>query len=239
MYLLENGITFLGTMKKNKPEIPFQFLVTNRVIGSSLFGYQHDCTIASYVPKPKKNVIMISTMHDKGNIDPVSGKPEMILDYNRTKGGVDAVDQKCANYSTSRRTRRWPLSLFFRFLDMSAVNAHVIYIANNFTVQQRREKAKYRLKFQEALAFGLLENHLKERAQLKCMPVEVGAFLSRYKETPEMPQNFEEARKGICEICGKKKNNRTTVRCSHCRQFVCKKHSIYKITCENCVQVVD
>jgi hypothetical protein len=59
-YLLEKKTTLLGTMKKNKREIPSQFL-------------------------PKK--------------------PEIILDYNMTKGGVDTCDKMCALYSVSRVTR--------------------------------------------------------------------------------------------------------------------------------------
>lgn len=70
-------------------------------------------------------------MHDVKEVDEATGKPTIILDYNATKGGVDTVDQKCANYTTKRKTRRWPLTIFFTFMDMTGVNAHVIYIANN------------------------------------------------------------------------------------------------------------
>lgn len=55
---------------------------------------------------------MISSMHDTSEIDSESGKPEIIATYNRTKAGVDSLDQKCAAYSTSRRTRRWPMAIF-------------------------------------------------------------------------------------------------------------------------------
>ena len=40
-------------------------------------------------------------------------KPEIVHFYNSTKVGVDTVDQLCGNYSVSRRTRRWPLCIFF------------------------------------------------------------------------------------------------------------------------------
>lgn len=56
-YLLENGITFIGTMKKkkNKKEIPPQFLYSkSREVDSSLFGFLYDYSLVSYMPKEKK-----------------------------------------------------------------------------------------------------------------------------------------------------------------------------------------
>uniref|UniRef100_A0A1B6E2P6 PiggyBac transposable element-derived protein domain-containing protein n=1 Tax=Clastoptera arizonana TaxID=38151 RepID=A0A1B6E2P6_9HEMI len=115
MYLLENKLTLLGTVKKNRLEIPHEFLPSKtREIGSSLFGFQDNCTIVSFVPKKNKPIILMSTMHDEEEVDEETGKPKIILNYNSTKGGVDSVDQKCANYSTTRKTRRWPLALFFQ-----------------------------------------------------------------------------------------------------------------------------
>lgn len=62
--------------------------------------------MVSYVPKKGKAVVLISTMHDEGLIDEETGKPQIILDYNMTKGGVDTVDQLGGTYSVSRTTRR-------------------------------------------------------------------------------------------------------------------------------------
>lgn len=66
-------------------------------------------------------------MHHKKEMDSETGKPEMIIDYNKTKGGVDEVDKKCSNYSTSRRTRRWPMAIFYRLIDISGINSYVLY----------------------------------------------------------------------------------------------------------------
>ncbi|XP_047098395.1 piggyBac transposable element-derived protein 4-like [Schistocerca piceifrons] len=49
-HLLENGLTFIGTLKKNK-EIPPEFLLNrSREIGNCLFGFQDDC----FVPNKKE-----------------------------------------------------------------------------------------------------------------------------------------------------------------------------------------
>ncbi|KAJ8937892.1 hypothetical protein NQ314_011663 [Rhamnusium bicolor] len=76
-------------------------------------------------PKKNKAVIMISSMHHCIQDD--SGLPEINAYYNNTKSGVDAVDEKCSKYCCSRRTQRWPMALFYRFVDMCSINAYIIH----------------------------------------------------------------------------------------------------------------
>lgn len=53
--LEENRLTFVGTMCKNKRDIPPEFLPhRNRCEGSSLFGCTNSTTLASYVKKKTK-----------------------------------------------------------------------------------------------------------------------------------------------------------------------------------------
>jgi hypothetical protein len=50
--------------------------------------------MVSYVPKPGKAVIMLSTMHRDAVVSSREDKkPEIILQYNSAKGGVDTLDQ--------------------------------------------------------------------------------------------------------------------------------------------------
>lgn len=58
-----------------------------------------------------------------------SKKPEMIIDYNQTKGGVDVADQMLETYSCQRKTNRWPLKFFEYMIDVSALNGFVVYSA--------------------------------------------------------------------------------------------------------------
>jgi len=140
-HLLQVGLTLLGTMKRNKREIPPEFISEkNRQVGSSLSGFQNDMSLISYVTKKKKCVIILSTMHDTVDIDPDTHKPETIIDYNSTKGGVDSVDQMCSTYSTSRKTRRWTMTVIFRILDIAGINSYKIYLANNLENNIRRKE---------------------------------------------------------------------------------------------------
>ncbi|XP_049763322.1 uncharacterized protein LOC126091970 [Schistocerca cancellata] len=100
---LENGLTFIGTLKKNKKEIPPEFL-----------------------PNRSRET---GNLHETAEIDTATGKSVVNLDYSATKGGVYTVDYMCTSYSTQRTTRRWPLELFFRYLDIAGINSQVLFFA--------------------------------------------------------------------------------------------------------------
>ncbi|XP_048513985.1 piggyBac transposable element-derived protein 4-like [Athalia rosae] len=78
--------TVVATRKKNKKEIPPEFLATKtRPIFSSLIGYSDGKVLSSYVPEKNKCVLVISSMHEECKIDESTGskqKPEIIMYYN-------------------------------------------------------------------------------------------------------------------------------------------------------------
>lgn len=91
--LKSHKLTLLGTIRKNKRQLPLQFVQGNRPVGSSMFAFRKDFTLVSFIPKKKKNVLLISGIHDDDAINKTSQKPEIIEWYNATNGGVDVVDQ--------------------------------------------------------------------------------------------------------------------------------------------------
>ncbi|CAG5011701.1 unnamed protein product [Parnassius apollo] len=73
--LHEYGLTSLGTIRKNKPQIPAIFSATQRrEEKSSMFGFQNDCTLVSYVSRKNKVVLLVSTMHHDASRDQNSGE---------------------------------------------------------------------------------------------------------------------------------------------------------------------
>lgn len=140
--LLQKGITCIGTIRKNKIELPPQFVdlkFQGRKVGSSLFLYHDDITAVSYKAKTNKMVTLISTMHDEPDLHPYSKKPQIIHSYNATKGGVDTLDQLCSNYSCNRKTKRWPLCFFYNIINVACVNSYVIYKHNFFRRQEQKQ----------------------------------------------------------------------------------------------------
>lgn len=90
-YLTQEKLSFVGTLKKNKAQIPLKFKnVKKQKQFTSTFGFQENATLVSYVPRLNRNVILISSLHNDDAIDPDTGdrkKPEIITFYNMTKGG--------------------------------------------------------------------------------------------------------------------------------------------------------
>lgn len=171
--LLANKTTMVGTIRKNKSELPKSFLtLTGRARYSSRFAYLESTkgVLVSYKPKKEntKNVLCFSTLHNDGKIDESTNeltKPEIITFYNLTKGGVDVVDEMKASYSVSRVSCRWPLTIFFTLLNVGGINSQIIYNGNTELVEARRL-------FLKNLALDLMKAQLMNRAQFSKMPAE-------------------------------------------------------------------
>ncbi|XP_035231305.1 uncharacterized protein LOC118203159 [Stegodyphus dumicola] len=157
----EKKLTFVGTLKKNKPQILDQFKLTKtQEPNTSLFRFRKNMTLLSYVPKRYRNVILISSLHDDVAIDKDTKeqkKPEIITFYNRTKGGVDTVDKLCASYNVARNTRRWPLVVFFSMLNIAAINSYIIHSTNNSEKLLRRQ-------YLRKLANALMKENFERRS---------------------------------------------------------------------------
>ncbi|KAL7382434.1 hypothetical protein ABVT39_022264 [Epinephelus coioides] len=84
--LLRQGITLLGTMRRNKPELPPALKPLRlRNIHSSIFGFTKSATAVSYVAKKNKLVILLSTRHWQAAIaEEPPHKPQMILEVELT-----------------------------------------------------------------------------------------------------------------------------------------------------------
>ena len=61
--LNENKLSFVGTLRKNKKEIPVNFLPNkSREVNSYIFGFNENLTLVSYVPKINKSVIFFLSL---------------------------------------------------------------------------------------------------------------------------------------------------------------------------------
>nr|CAH7726776.1 unnamed protein product [Callosobruchus chinensis] len=105
--------------------------------------------------------MLLTTMHINDEVDQSSGKSEVNLFYNAKEGGVDVFDQLCHSKSTARRTKRWPLGVFYGMLDGGAVNAYVIHEANNVSARKTPRK-----KFLLQLANDLAKEHMNKRLEI-------------------------------------------------------------------------
>lgn len=218
---VEKKLTLVGTMRKNKREIPPEFLPhKKREENSSIFGFQKNCTLVSYCPKKNKVVLLVSSMHDDDAIDPdtrETKKPDIVTFYNRTKIGVDLVDQLCQNYNVARNTNRWPMVIFYNLLNISAINALCVFKANNL------ETVTLRRKFIEAFAWDLIRPQIEFRSTLQRLPVELRRrarallHLEEILPPPVLPrqQNYV----GRCHICPRNRDKSSRRSCIKCYRF--------------------
>lgn len=232
--LLRRKLTMLGTIRKNKPELPQQ--MTNKEVHSSSFYFTEDTTVVNYVPRKYKNVVLMSTLHHDNKVsDRQDHKPEMILDYNATKGAVDTLD-KCVNtYSAKRKTNRWPMIVFYNILDVSAYNAYVLWKAIN--PNWHKNKLTRRRLFLENLGKELIKQHIAARTHLP-RTEESKQIVKKIQEEeaepgPSRVQTTEIPRKRArCKFCPSSNDNKTNITCKVCNKHICKVHVIY--LCPNC-----
>lgn len=229
--LLKRKLTYVGTVKKNKREIPKEFQPGKfREIQSTLFGFTKDKTMCSHVPKKNKAVVLISSMHHSNTVDEASKKPEIIQYYNSTKGGVDETDKKCSIYSSSRRTRRWPLVIFYRILDLCGVNAYILY-------NQHQVKQIERGDFLKTLARSLVVPCMQRRCLISNLQKELKLTLTRILRA-DMPlgessnQEMNDSKRKTCRLCPSKLKRKTNYACVSCKQAICLQCS--KPLCKDC-----
>ena len=83
--LLSDGMMYVGTLRSNKPHVPEMMKASRkREEHSSLFGYHDQFTLASYVPKQGRAVLLLSTLHHYSAVSGPDKKLDAILHYNTT-----------------------------------------------------------------------------------------------------------------------------------------------------------
>ena len=92
-----------------------------------------------------------------------SGKSEIVEFYNKTKGSVDALDQKVRHHTIYQKTHRWPLAVFYNILDISAYNAYVLFNIRP-PAQGIENSSRARFKFLCSLGEQLLKPNMLLRA---------------------------------------------------------------------------
>lgn len=229
--LLANGLTLLGTIRGNRREIPTNIKTARqRDVQSSIFLHDHENKIilASYVPRRKKNVLMLSSSHSGKEVAGVEHKhkPLMILDYNKGKGAVDQLDENLAEFTCKRKTVRWPLLVWYNMLDVAAYNG---YLLRKFDMDalKRRDYLK-KLTYQLVYRFACQRQANKNLPTESKQAAEILGF--RIPNPAVIPLNDTSVRG--CFVC--KHNTRS--KCEVCLRAICPNHRIFvkSTKCQYC-----
>ena len=95
-------IRYFGTLRAIRREVPSEMKETKNIpLYSSRFLYYKDSMMVSYKAKKNKSVLLLSNYHHNDTIsDTFKQKPQLVLDYNRHKCGVDILDQMLVLYTS-------------------------------------------------------------------------------------------------------------------------------------------
>jgi hypothetical protein len=237
--LKEKKLTVIGTIKKNKRQLPPEF--TNlkhdgRKTGSSFFLFHDKITAVSYKAKDNKMVTLISTMHSGSEVNHTTKKPEIIMAYNSTKGSVDCFDQMCQNKNCGRKTKRWPLCLFYNMLNISSINAYVVYVHNFYRNNDGNVKPLSRLEFMLQLHKELCQTWLTTRLNIPTISGELRNVIRTASGASEETNvvsatKTQQGKRKYCSFCDYKKKRMTTTYCL-CGKAICGEHQIKR--CPEC-----
>ena len=170
---LENaGIYSVGTIQNNRSLYPV-CLKDKTMQKSMKRGEYHTASAGSMVAtvwRDTKVVSFVSNVHNSHGTSTVDRKkkdgtvvqinsPPCVHDYNANMGAVDKSDQLQQSYAIDRKSRRWWRRLFHILLDLTMVNAYIIY-CQNFKLLQNppnvNQKPLSQVEFRSKVVKGLV-----------------------------------------------------------------------------------
>lgn len=153
----------------------------------------------------------------------------------RSKGGVDTLDQICHNPSCERKTRRWPLEIFYNLLNTAGINSLIMYTENMVRSTQKTLSRKQFL-FQQCEQ--LTKPWMQHRKALPTLHRSLRATIEEQVNIAVQQQRCQEMQpdgeRTVCYICPAKKRRLPTTSCGLCKMGCCRDHRA--VLCANCKQ---
>ncbi|KAF6198570.1 hypothetical protein GE061_008318 [Apolygus lucorum] len=186
-------LTAIGQIKTNKKELPAFFSDMNykhRKSGSSIVLYAGDVMAVSYKPCNNTGLLsLVSTCHKGQALKNGSGKPQVVLDYEATRGAVEAFLGNCNKMTTNRKTFRWPLTIFYHMIDMAIQNSYVVYY-HNFLAKRLdpKQRALSKLDFALTLVRQMSDAWMRSRLETPIMS-SLKSMIRRSLNIPRRPED--------------------------------------------------
>ncbi|VDI26102.1 Hypothetical predicted protein [Mytilus galloprovincialis] len=228
-----------GTVRINRRELPKDIMKKNPegVINRGDMQFRQKDAVAAVVWKDKKNVNLISSIHDfsvgavQRNVQQADGIfqrqeipcPQMISDYTQYMGGVDRADQYIQYYVFQHKTLKWPKRIFFTMIEMLKFDAFRLFLASPHHQPGPGKRPTTFLKFSKAVAAGLIAGYTGgsvRKGRPSLVPVD-DRLTQRH-----LPGSF--GNKSWCHVCHMRvKNNQqetcrqTKFGCLDCGKHLC------------------
>jgi hypothetical protein len=138
--LLQNDTYLIGTLRSNRAGSGHE-VAQKKLKRGEIYALQSNNGVKLIKWKDKRDVLMISSKpsHSATVVDTEKNnksderiiKPQVVLDYNKGKQGIDLSDRLSAYYTCLRRSKKWYQKVAFELIFGTAiVNAYLVYEGN-------------------------------------------------------------------------------------------------------------
>jgi hypothetical protein len=220
-HLLTMGIRSCGTFRTNRSHLPAGLRTAMQSLSPGETKAWQSGELGCLVWCDKQPVLMLSTHHRVDDMvsvqnnrgpsqPPVVVKPQVALDYNVGKCGVDTADQLRQSYAIQRRSRKdWP-SLAWWLIDVCIINSYTLW-----RLDTRSETRQ--LDFRRALLQQIPAAYSPPSIPVQLVP----SVPLTTTADGHWPKHVDKTRD--CQHCSQGRNGRVRSRvvCEHCKVHLC------------------
>ncbi|XP_068115074.1 piggyBac transposable element-derived protein 4-like [Hyperolius riggenbachi] len=129
--LIKHRTDAYGSVRPNRREMPTSF-GKQKLKPGDIAAWQKGKMLALRW-QDKKDVCLLSMVHDTSTVPTRTRggkeiqKPQVVVDYNQTMGGVDRADQAVTFYPAVRKQQKYYKKIFRHLLEQSLWNFYVLY----------------------------------------------------------------------------------------------------------------
>lgn len=135
-YMTQKKMLYTGTLMLNRKGFSPELKLPIQHLESKYFRSDRGMLACMWKDKKTRNpVVLVSTASSKGDVEvrntrrnQLRIKPKVVHDYNESMNGCDKLDQMISYYNNfDRKTVKWWKRLFMWIIEISQINACIIY----------------------------------------------------------------------------------------------------------------
>ncbi|XP_067140274.1 piggyBac transposable element-derived protein 4-like isoform X2 [Centruroides vittatus] len=202
-YLISCQTDLCGTVRTNRRGVPS--IIHNKKLKKGEIVAIKRGKVMILKWQDKRPVTLLSTFHNPVKVNKekpdgsVQSKPQVVIDYNHTMGGVDLLDQHLRDYPlTRKRGKKYYKKIFFHLVDICLYNAFVLYKKNG----GEKDNLGFRMRLVERL---MEEYHTETRGNKQNRLRPFGTLRLTERHFPVFVPSTE--KKDVptrrCVVCGK------------------------------------
>jgi len=187
--LFQRHTTATGTVRKNRRGLP-RTAVETPLRNKETVERRKGALLCVAYQDGKRKPILLSTEAGAGMQTVINRrgqeveKPNVVVTYNRTMGGVDLMDSQLYMYLAERRSLKWTTKVGLNLIGRAFLNAFILYEKNSRSqVRRRMSRHEFLVSAVEALAADYRPQH-QVRSRRTAADIAAGRAATPAAETP-------------------------------------------------------